>query len=48
MDAVFDVNVLVSALITKGKSKALWLKAVAREFGLICSTEVLDESSCPW
>ena len=29
---VFDVNVLVSSLITKGKSRELWLKARANEF----------------
>ena len=43
MDVVFDVNVLVSALITKGKPKELWLKSVRKEFNLVCSREILDE-----
>lgn len=30
MDVVFDVNVLISALIIKGKPKELWLKAVRK------------------
>lgn len=43
MDVVFDVNVLVSALITKGKPKELWLRAVGKGFDLVCSREILDE-----
>ncbi len=43
MDVVFDVNVLVSALITKGKPKELWLKSVRKEFNLICSREIVAE-----
>lgn len=40
---VFDVNVLVSALITRGKPRELWLKAVRKEFILITSREVFSE-----
>lgn len=43
MDVVFDVNVLVSALIIKGKPKELWLKSVRKEFNLICSREIVTE-----
>jgi len=42
-NVVFDISVLVSALITKGKSKELWLKAVRKEFNLIASREILSE-----
>jgi len=36
-NVVFDISVLVSALITKSKPKELWLKAVTKEFNLIAS-----------
>jgi len=42
-NVVFDISVLVSALITRGKSKELWLKAVMKEFDLIASREILSE-----
>lgn len=42
-NVVFDISVLVSALITRGKSKKLWLKAVMKEFDLIASREILSE-----
>jgi len=42
-NVVFDISVLVSALITKGKSKELWLKAARKEFNLITSREVFSE-----
>ena len=29
---VFDINVLVSGLIARGKPRELWLKAVRKEF----------------
>lgn len=37
---VFDVNVLVSALITRGKSRELWRRGVRREFELISSEQI--------
>jgi len=37
-NVVFDISVLVSALITRGKSKEIWLKAVTKEFNLIVSS----------
>ncbi|MBO3755116.1 MAG: putative toxin-antitoxin system toxin component, PIN family [Candidatus Brockarchaeota archaeon] len=40
---VFDINIFVSALITRGKPKKLWLKAVRKEFNLITSREILSE-----
>lgn len=42
-NVVFDISVLVSALITRGKSKELWLKAVMKEFDLIASREILSQ-----
>ena len=45
MDAVFDANVLVSALITKGKPKELWLKSVRKKSNLSVR-EKLFPSSC--
>jgi putative PIN family toxin of toxin-antitoxin system len=42
-NVVLDVNVLISALITKGKSRELWRKAVVRKFNLILSREILSE-----
>lgn len=43
MDVVFDVNVLISALIIKGKPKELWLKAVRKEFNLVSSRQILSD-----
>jgi len=40
---VFDVNVLVSSLIIKGKPKELWLKARAKEFTLVLSSQIISE-----
>jgi len=42
-NVLLDVNVLVSALITKGRSRELWLKVVKREVVLISSREILSE-----
>jgi len=41
--AVFDVNVLVSSLIIKGKPRDLWLKARANEFTLLLSSQIVSE-----
>jgi putative PIN family toxin of toxin-antitoxin system len=41
--AVFDVNVLVSSLIVKGKPRELWLKARANEFTLLLSSKIVSE-----
>jgi len=41
--AVFDVNVLVSSLIMKGKPRELWLKAKANEFTLLLSSQIVSE-----
>ncbi len=43
MDIVFDVNVLVSSLIGRGKPRLLWLKAVRGEFQLILSRRIVEE-----
>jgi putative PIN family toxin of toxin-antitoxin system len=40
---VFDVNVLVSSLITKGKPRKLLLKAMKQRFKLILSKEIISE-----
>ena len=40
---VFDVNVLVSGLIVKGKPWELWLKAEANEVSLFISSEIISE-----
>ncbi|MEM2980114.1 MAG: putative toxin-antitoxin system toxin component, PIN family [Thermoproteota archaeon] len=40
---VFDVNVLVSSLITRGKPRVLWLKARKKQFTLIFSNEIVSE-----
>jgi putative PIN family toxin of toxin-antitoxin system len=40
---VFDVNVLVSSLITKGKPRKLWFKARRKSFALILSKEIISE-----
>ncbi|MEM2902859.1 MAG: putative toxin-antitoxin system toxin component, PIN family [Candidatus Bathyarchaeia archaeon] len=42
-NVVFDVNILVSALIARGKPKELWLKAVRKKFNLLTSREILSE-----
>jgi len=42
-NVVFDISVLVSALITRGKAKELWLKAVRKELSLITSREIFSE-----
>jgi putative PIN family toxin of toxin-antitoxin system len=41
--AVFDVNVLVSSLIMKGKPRELWLRARANEFTLLLSSQIVSE-----
>lgn len=41
--AVFDVNVLVSSLIVKGKPRELWLRARANEFRLLLSSQIVSE-----
>ncbi len=43
MDVVFDVNILVSALISEGKPKKLWLKGVEGEFELVLSKGIVDD-----
>jgi len=43
VDIVFDVNVLVSSLIGRGKPRQLWLMAVRREFQLILSRRIVEE-----
>jgi predicted nucleic acid-binding protein len=40
---VFDVNVLVSSLITRGKLRELWFKARRENFTLILSREIISE-----
>ncbi len=40
---VFDVNVLVSSLITRGKPRELWFKARRKSFALILSREIISE-----
>jgi len=40
---VFDVNVLVSSLITMGKPRELWFKARRKDFKLILSKEIISE-----
>jgi len=41
--AVFDVNVLVSSLIMKGRPRELWLRARANEFTLLVSSQIVSE-----
>ena len=41
--AVFDVNVLVSSLIMKGKPRELWLRAKTNEFTLLLSSQIVSE-----
>lgn len=40
---VFDINVLVSSLIVKGKPQELWQKAKGEEFTLVFSREMLSD-----
>ena len=40
---VFDVNVLVSSLIMKGKPRELWLRVKANEFTLLLSSQIVSE-----
>jgi len=40
---VFDINVLVSSLIVKGKPRELWQKAKDNEFTLAYSREMLSD-----
>ncbi|MEM3871128.1 MAG: putative toxin-antitoxin system toxin component, PIN family [Nitrososphaeria archaeon] len=40
---VFDVNVLVSSLITRGKPRRLWLRARKKRFILALSEEIVSE-----
>ena len=43
MDVVLDINVLVSALIKRGKPKELWLKVVRKEFEFVSSRRILSD-----
>ena len=43
MDVIFDVSVLIPALIKTGRPKGLRLKCVNKELNLLCSKETLDE-----
>ena len=40
---VFDVNVLISSLIVRGKPQELWRRAKSKEFSLVLSEEILAE-----
>ena len=40
---VFDINILVSALIANGKPRQLWLAAVRNEFNLVLSHKMRSE-----
>lgn len=40
---VFDINVLVSALIARGKPRELWLKTIRKEFTLVLSGKIRSE-----
>jgi putative PIN family toxin of toxin-antitoxin system len=40
---VFDVNVLVSSLITRGRPRELWFKARRKSFTLVLSKEIVSE-----
>ena len=40
---VFDINVLVSSLIVKGKPRELWQKAKGKEFTLVFSREMRSD-----
>jgi uncharacterized protein len=43
LTAVFDINVLVSSLIVKGKPRELWQKAKDNEFAFVYSKEILSD-----
>jgi len=43
MRILLDINVLASAMITKGKPKELWLKAVKQEYDLISSRRIVSD-----
>ena len=43
MKAVFDTNVLISALITTGKPKELFHKAIEGQIQLVLSKSILEE-----
>jgi len=43
MKVVFDTNTLISAAIAKGKPRKLLLMALAKEFVLVSSKELLEE-----
>lgn len=43
MRILFDTNTLISAAIAKGKPRKLLLKALAKEFVVISSNELLEE-----
>jgi len=43
LTVVFDVNVLVSSLIVKGKPRELWQKAKNNEFTIVYSKEILSD-----
>jgi putative PIN family toxin of toxin-antitoxin system len=43
MKVVFDTNVLISALITTGKPKELFHKAIEGQIQLILSKNILEE-----
>jgi len=45
MKVVFDTNVLISALITTGKPKELFHKAVEGKIQLVLSKDILEEFS---
>lgn len=40
---VFDTNILVSALITRGKPRKLWFKSIENEFGLVSSRRIRSD-----
>jgi len=40
---VLDTNVLVSSLITRGKARELWLKAVDKKLTLVTSAQIVKE-----
>ncbi|MDE1828696.1 MAG: putative toxin-antitoxin system toxin component, PIN family [Thaumarchaeota archaeon] len=41
--AVFDINILVSALIADGKPRHLWLKVAGNELNLVLSGKIRSE-----
>ena len=40
---VFDINILVSALISDGKPRHLWFRAVRNEFNLVLSSKMRSQ-----